>query len=107
MGTPREPGLGAFLLQQRDAAPEQGGECLALLGGELGGEGALDPSGAGVGVVERGRALVGEPAALRIPTTLVRRRGRTLVVRSQFDKGGPMGPGTPETPFTVAWVHGI
>ncbi|MEU9208252.1 superoxide dismutase [Streptomyces sp. NPDC048415] len=46
-------------------------------------------------------------AALQIPTTLVRRNGRTLVVRSQFDKGGPMGPGTPETPFTVAWVHGI
>ncbi|MFI6491883.1 SMP-30/gluconolactonase/LRE family protein [Streptomyces sp. NPDC050564] len=45
--------------------------------------------------------------ALQIPTTLVRRHGRTLVVRSQFDKGGPMGPGTPETPFTVAWVHGI
>ncbi|WP_406332643.1 SMP-30/gluconolactonase/LRE family protein [Streptomyces sp. NBC_00203] len=45
--------------------------------------------------------------ALQIPTTLVRRNGRTLVVRSQFDKGGPMGPGTPETPFTVAWVHGI
>jgi len=46
-------------------------------------------------------------AALQIPTTLVRQGGRTLVVRSQFDKGGPMGPGTPETPFTVAWVHGI
>ncbi|WP_435228088.1 SMP-30/gluconolactonase/LRE family protein [Streptomyces sp. Tue6028] len=45
--------------------------------------------------------------ALQIPTTLVRHRGRTLVVRSQFDKGGPMGPGTPETPFTVAQVHGI
>ncbi|MFF3614431.1 SMP-30/gluconolactonase/LRE family protein [Streptomyces sp. NPDC002580] len=45
--------------------------------------------------------------ALQIPTTLVRRHGRTLVVRSQFDKGGPMGPGTPETPFTVAWVRGI
>jgi sugar lactone lactonase YvrE len=45
--------------------------------------------------------------ALQIPTTLVRHHGRTLVVRSQFDKGGPMGPGTPETPFTVAWAHGI
>ncbi|MER5470149.1 superoxide dismutase [Streptomyces sp. NPDC002685] len=45
--------------------------------------------------------------ALQIPTTLVRHDGRTLVVRSQFDKGGPMGPGTPETPFTVAWVRGI
>ncbi|QTD95931.1 SMP-30/gluconolactonase/LRE family protein [Streptomyces cyanogenus] len=46
-------------------------------------------------------------AALQIPTTLARRHGRLLVVRSQFDKGGPMGPGTPETPFTVAWVSGI
>lgn len=46
-------------------------------------------------------------ASLQIPTTLVRRNGRTLVVRSQFDKGGPMGPGTPDTPFTVAYVDGI
>ncbi|MEU6589920.1 SMP-30/gluconolactonase/LRE family protein [Streptomyces sp. NPDC046881] len=46
-------------------------------------------------------------AALQIPTTLARRHGRLLVVRSQFDKGGPMGPGTPETPFTVAWLSGI
>ncbi|MGW7385683.1 SMP-30/gluconolactonase/LRE family protein [Streptomyces sp. NPDC054794] len=45
--------------------------------------------------------------ALQIPTTLVRERGRLLVVRSQFDKGGPMGPGVPEIPFTVARVHGI
>ncbi|MFD8008688.1 SMP-30/gluconolactonase/LRE family protein [Streptomyces sp. NPDC058955] len=45
--------------------------------------------------------------ALGIPTTLVRDRGRLLVVRSQFDKGGPMGPGVPETPFTVADVRGI
>jgi sugar lactone lactonase YvrE len=45
--------------------------------------------------------------ALQIPTTLVHSRGRLLVVRSQFDKGGPMGPGVPETPFTVAWVTGI
>ncbi|MFE0133962.1 SMP-30/gluconolactonase/LRE family protein [Streptomyces sp. NPDC059037] len=45
--------------------------------------------------------------ALQIPTTLVRSHGRTLVVRSQFDKGGPMGPGTPTTPFTVAAVDGI
>lgn len=45
--------------------------------------------------------------ALRIPTTLVRDRGRLLVVRSQFDKGGPAGPGVPETPFTVAAVTGI
>ncbi|MET7595271.1 MULTISPECIES: superoxide dismutase [unclassified Streptomyces] len=46
-------------------------------------------------------------ASLQIPTTLVRHDGRTLVVRSQFDQGGPMGPGTPSTPFTVAQVHGI
>jgi sugar lactone lactonase YvrE len=45
--------------------------------------------------------------ALQIPTTLVRHRGRLLVVRSQFDKGGPFGPGVPETPFSVAWVRGI
>ncbi|TJZ44513.1 superoxide dismutase [Streptomyces piniterrae] len=45
--------------------------------------------------------------ALQIPTTLVRSHGRTLVVRSQFDKGGPMGPGVPQTPFTVAVVNGI
>ncbi|MET7382022.1 superoxide dismutase [Streptomyces sp. NPDC005526] len=45
--------------------------------------------------------------ALQIPTTLARRHGRLLVVRSQFDKGGPMGPGTPEAPFTVAWLTGI
>ncbi|MGP9018826.1 SMP-30/gluconolactonase/LRE family protein [Streptomyces sp. BR1] len=45
--------------------------------------------------------------SLQIPTTLVRTHGRTLVVRSQFDKGGPMGPGTPQTPFTVAYVKGI
>ena len=45
--------------------------------------------------------------ALQIPTTMVRSHGRTLVVRSQFDKGGPMGPGTPQMPFTVATVNGI
>lgn len=45
--------------------------------------------------------------SLSIPTTLVHDRGRLLVVRSQFDKGGPMGPGVPETPFTVAEVRGI
>ncbi|MEV0373626.1 SMP-30/gluconolactonase/LRE family protein [Streptomyces sp. NPDC050636] len=43
---------------------------------------------------------------LQIPTTIVHSGGRTLVVRSQFDKGGPMGPGTPQ-PFTVAEVDGI
>ncbi|MCL6667027.1 SMP-30/gluconolactonase/LRE family protein [Streptomyces panaciradicis] len=46
-------------------------------------------------------------SALQIPTTLARLHGRLLVVRSQFDKGGPMGPGVPDEPFTVAWVDGI
>ncbi|MGW1805154.1 SMP-30/gluconolactonase/LRE family protein [Streptomyces sp. NPDC002078] len=45
--------------------------------------------------------------ALQIPTTLARTPGALLVVRSQFDKGGPMGPGTPTTPFTVARVTGM
>ncbi|MFD5621920.1 SMP-30/gluconolactonase/LRE family protein [Streptomyces yangpuensis] len=46
--------------------------------------------------------------SLQIPTTLARVPGRTLVVRSQFDKGGPMNPGsgTPTT-FTVASVRGL
>ncbi|MDX2297418.1 MULTISPECIES: SMP-30/gluconolactonase/LRE family protein [Streptomyces] len=62
----------------------------------------LTPDG---GAAHRERLLT-DPA-LGIPTTLVRDRGRLLVVRSQFDKGGPMGPGTPATPFTVADVRGI
>lgn len=45
--------------------------------------------------------------ALQIPTTLVRAGERLYVVRSQFDKGGPMGAGTPQRPFTVAAVAGI
>ncbi|MFI5543412.1 SMP-30/gluconolactonase/LRE family protein [Streptomyces sp. NPDC051815] len=49
--------------------------------------------------------------SLQIPTTLAHTPGRTLVVRSQFDKGGPMdtGPGAPGTPgvFTVAAVSGL
>ncbi|MFG2998459.1 SMP-30/gluconolactonase/LRE family protein [Streptomyces sp. NPDC048340] len=47
--------------------------------------------------------------SLQIPTTLVRTPGRTLVVRSQFDReGGPMPPGTgAPTAFTVAAVHGL
>ncbi len=46
--------------------------------------------------------------SLQIPTTLAHTRGRTLVVRSQFDKGGPMSPGagTPTT-FTIASVRGL
>ncbi|WP_207394215.1 SMP-30/gluconolactonase/LRE family protein [Actinomadura formosensis] len=46
-------------------------------------------------------------ASLQVPTTLVRRRGTLYVVRSQFDKGGPLGDGTPEIPFTIAAVRGI
>jgi sugar lactone lactonase YvrE len=45
--------------------------------------------------------------ALQLPTTLIRRHGELLVVRSQFDKGGPVGPGTPRVPFTIASVRGI
>ena len=45
--------------------------------------------------------------ALQLPTTLIRRHGELHVVRSQFDKGGPVGPGTPQIPFTIASVHGI
>lgn len=47
--------------------------------------------------------------SLQIPTTLVRVPGRTLVVRSQFDRdGGPM-PSTSGAPtaFTVASVRGF
>ncbi|MET9694054.1 superoxide dismutase [Streptomyces sp. NPDC006514] len=46
--------------------------------------------------------------SLEIPTTLAHTPGRTLVVRSQFDKGGPLSPdsGTPTT-FTVAAVRGL
>ncbi|MBT2480254.1 SMP-30/gluconolactonase/LRE family protein [Streptomyces sp. ISL-94] len=46
--------------------------------------------------------------SLQIPTTLTHTRGRTLVVRSQFDKGGPMSPdGGAPTTFTVASVRGL
>ena len=44
---------------------------------------------------------------LQLPTTLLRENGRLYVVRSQFDKGGPVGPGTPHIPFTIAVVRGI
>ncbi|GAA0307096.1 hypothetical protein GCM10010302_52280 [Streptomyces polychromogenes] len=46
--------------------------------------------------------------SLQIPTTLTHTPTRTLVVRSQFDKGGPMTPstGTPTT-FTIAAVRGL
>ncbi|MEV8534534.1 SMP-30/gluconolactonase/LRE family protein [Streptomyces sp. NPDC051211] len=45
---------------------------------------------------------------LQIPTTLTRSHGRTLVVRSQFDKGGPLTPSTGSpTTFTIAAVRGL
>ncbi|MUN36379.1 SMP-30/gluconolactonase/LRE family protein [Actinomadura litoris] len=46
-------------------------------------------------------------AALELPTTLVRSRGTLYVVRSQFDKGGPLGDGVPRIPFSVAAVRGL
>ncbi|WP_211370372.1 SMP-30/gluconolactonase/LRE family protein [Nonomuraea turkmeniaca] len=46
--------------------------------------------------------------ALELPTTLVRRHGTLYVVRSQFDKGGPLGgEGRPRIPFTIAAVRGM
>ncbi|WP_084505381.1 SMP-30/gluconolactonase/LRE family protein [Nocardia harenae] len=45
-------------------------------------------------------------AALHIPTTMVRVGDRTLVVASQFDRGGPMGPGEPSR-FEIVAVPGI
>ncbi|MET7461018.1 SMP-30/gluconolactonase/LRE family protein [Nonomuraea sp. NPDC005501] len=45
--------------------------------------------------------------ALQLPTTLAWHPDGLYVVRSQFDKGGPMGDGTPTLPFTVALVRGL
>ncbi|MFI0369051.1 SMP-30/gluconolactonase/LRE family protein [Actinomadura sp. 1N219] len=45
--------------------------------------------------------------ALGTPTTLLRKDGKLYVVRSQFDKGGPTGPGTPQLPFSIAVVRGF
>ncbi|MFB8282386.1 SMP-30/gluconolactonase/LRE family protein [Nocardia colli] len=44
--------------------------------------------------------------SLGLPTTSVHSNNQNLVVASQFDKGGPMGPGTPK-PFTIVAVEGI
>ncbi|MFE1593831.1 SMP-30/gluconolactonase/LRE family protein [Nocardia sp. NPDC058705] len=44
--------------------------------------------------------------ALNIPTTMVHSGDRALVVSSQFDKGGPLGQGTPGT-FVVSAVSGF
>ncbi|QIS16211.1 SMP-30/gluconolactonase/LRE family protein [Nocardia arthritidis] len=45
--------------------------------------------------------------SLRVPTGLVHVGDRLLVTASQFDKGGPMGQGTPTLPFAVLDVSGI
>ncbi|MEW9550197.1 SMP-30/gluconolactonase/LRE family protein [Nonomuraea sp. NPDC050783] len=46
--------------------------------------------------------------ALELPTTLVRVKDTLYVVRSQFDRGGPLGnEGAPRIPFTVAAVRGL
>ncbi|MFB8008721.1 SMP-30/gluconolactonase/LRE family protein [Nocardia sp. NPDC056000] len=45
-------------------------------------------------------------AALAVPTTIAHAGDRALVVISQFDRGGPMGAGTP-SPFTVAAIDGF
>ncbi len=54
----------------------------------------------------RGR-IVSERTDLsfKFPTTLALTGRRALVVNSQFDRGGPAGPGTPELPFTVSSVR--
>ncbi|MFV8132218.1 superoxide dismutase [Streptomyces syringium] len=43
---------------------------------------------------------------LQIPTSVIRSGDRLLVTRSQYDKGGPFGAGTP-APFTIAEVNGF
>jgi sugar lactone lactonase YvrE len=45
--------------------------------------------------------------AFQTPTNLLHKHGKLYVVRSQFDKGGPTGPGTPQLPFSVATVRGL
>ncbi|WP_067457738.1 SMP-30/gluconolactonase/LRE family protein [Actinomadura macra] len=62
--------------------------------------------------VGRGGATAGQErrvtdTGLQLPTTLARSRNTLYVVRSQFDKGGPLGPGTPQKPFTIAAVRGL
>ncbi|MGV9411297.1 SMP-30/gluconolactonase/LRE family protein [Nocardia sp. NPDC003693] len=46
-------------------------------------------------------------ASLSIPTTIAHAGDRALVVVSQFDRGGPMGEGTPAGPFRVVAVDGL
>ncbi|MFI0424229.1 SMP-30/gluconolactonase/LRE family protein [Spongiactinospora sp. 9N601] len=43
--------------------------------------------------------------ALQLPTTMVHKDGGLYVVRSQFDKGGPVGDGIPQLPFSIAFVR--
>ncbi|WP_207401098.1 SMP-30/gluconolactonase/LRE family protein [Actinomadura roseirufa] len=58
------------------------------------------------GTEARRERMVTDPA-LQWPTTLARSGGTLYVVRSQFDKGGPIGSGTPELPFSIAAVRGL
>lgn len=43
-------------------------------------------------------------ASFAFPTTAALARGRLLVVNSQFDRGGPAGPGEPDVPFTISSI---
>ncbi|MCK2216136.1 SMP-30/gluconolactonase/LRE family protein [Actinomadura sp. ATCC 31491] len=61
-------------------------------------------AGGGTATVEK---RLTDPA-LQLPTTLARVKGTLYVVRSQFDRGGPLGDeGAPQIPFTVAAVRGL
>ncbi len=52
-----------------------------------------------------GDVEVGTPNdSLAFPTTAAAYRDGLWVVNSQFDRGGPAGPGTPVRPFTVTFV---
>ena len=42
-----------------------------------------------------------ESLSMQFPTTAVIVDGQLLVVGSQFDRGGPIGPGEPQRPFTI------
>lgn len=108
--------------QEADARAQQLDEGLPLGVGELGGElelhhGRLRTADnldnevtrwrvAADGTRARLERTLADPS-LQVPTTLVRRGGTLYVVRSQFDKGGPLGEGTPEIPFTIAAVRGL
>ncbi|GLX19599.1 MULTISPECIES: superoxide dismutase [Streptomyces] len=53
-----------------------------------------------------GQDAVLNSTALQIPTSVLRSGDHLLVTRSQYDKGGPFGAGTP-VPFTLAEVDGF